>query len=284
MTHEQKIQELKGTIRFLIEKEGRSINYISKLLEVDRKILTYKVKEWNLKKADIRKLSPSNEKWVNKHKQLIKSRLDNNIPITSTAKELGVSEDYLRNIINKVEILNKAKEDYIKRKKEATEKRIKKITDESRFNYNIENLDGETWKEILGYEGYYISNMGRVKRYVKQYKKYILLTQQENCKSGRMYIKIKNKGLSVARLVGFAFVEGHSNENNTIDHKDGNIKNNKADNLQWVSQSINNKLAYNNGKTVNIAYQKNGKIKKIILDGKYEFKTIEALSKFIGKS
>lgn len=284
MTHNQKITELRTTIEFLYEKEGRSKTYISNLLDVDRKVLTKKINEWGLKKANIHRLTPSNQKFANKHKQLIKSRLDNDIPVSKIAEELGVTRDYLANIINRVDVLNKAKEDSIQRRKNKSQKRLEDTITKSKLNYDFGEIDGEIWKEILGYDGYYISNMGRVKKYVKRYNKYILLAQQENCKSGRMYIKIQDKGLSVARLVGFAFVDGYSDENNTIDHIDKDKKNNKAENLQWTSQAINNNLAYKRGKPANKAYQKRGKFKKIILNDKYEFKTIEALSKFLGVS
>lgn len=284
MTQEQKIEELKGTIQFLIEKEGRSKTYISKLLEVDKKTMTHKIKEWGFKKANIHRLTPSNQKWANKHKQLIKSRLDNDVPVTEIARELNVTRDYLLNIIYRVDVLDKARIDSKNRKKNKAIKRVNKIVSESKLNYDFKDIDGEEWKEILGYEGYFISNMGRVKKYIKRYDKYILIVQQENCRSGRMYVKIRDNGLAVARLVGFAFVDGYSDKNNTIDHIDGNEKNNKATNLQWVDQSTNNKLAYDRGKQVNIAYQKRGKFKKIVLNDKYEFKTIEALSKFLGVS
>lgn len=284
ITHEQKIELLRDTIQFLIEKEGRSKNYISKLLNIDKKILTKKVNEWGFRKANTHRLTPSNQKWANKYKQLIKSRLDNDIPMTEIANELGVTVDYLRNIICRVDMLNKAKEDYIKRKKDKELKRKEEILAKSSLNYDFIDLDGEIWKEILGYEGYYISNMGRVKRHAKKYNRDILLVQQKNCRSGRLYVKIHDKGLSVARLVGFAFVEGYSDKKNTIDHIDGNKENNKANNLQWVSQSKNNELSYERGRSKNIAYQKRGKFKKIILNNKYEFKTITALAKFLNKS
>lgn len=284
ITQEQKIESLKGTIEILFEKEGRSKIYISKLLEIDIKDLSIKIRKWGFKKANTHKLKPSSQKFANKHKQLIKLRLDNDVPITEIANELGVTKDYLQNIIYRIDVLDKAREDYIKRKKNKALQRTEMLINKSCLQYDFKDIDGEEWKEILGYDGYYISNMGRVKRHVKKYDRYILLSQQSNCRSGRMYIKIKNKGLAIARLVGFAFVEGYSEINNTIDHIDGNEQNNKADNLQWIDQSYNNKLAYDRGRSVNIAYQKRGKFKKIVLNDKYEFKTITALAKFLGKS
>lgn len=284
ITQKQKIVELKETIRFLYEKEGRSKSYISRLLVVDRKLLTYQIKDWGFIQANTKRLSPSNQKFANKNKQLIKSRLDNNVAESQIARELGVSAEYLSNIISKTDVLKKAKDDYHNRLRKKHEEFVIKMTSQSKLNYNFEKIDGEVWKEILGYGGYYISNMGRVKAYAKRYDRFYLLSINKNCRNNRLYVKINNKGLQIARLVGFAFVDGYSEENNTIDHIDGDVTNNKADNLQWKSQKDNNKLAYDRGRSKVVAYQKRGKFKKIILNDKYEFKTIEALSKFLGVS
>lgn len=283
MTQKEKISELKTTIEFLYEKEGRSKSYIAKLLNVDRSTLSKQINEWTLKQKNTHKLTPSNQKFANKYKTLIKSRYDNDVPETKIAAELGVSRDYLRYIVERVEILKKAKANSINRRKLKTEERKNNQMKSSKYNYDFKNIKGEVWKEILGYDNYYISNMGRVKRYVKTYDKYILIEPQLNTSNNRFYVRVKDANLQVSRLVGFAFVAGHSEENNTIDHKDGNTLNNKSDNLQWVSQSCNNTLAYQRGRCKNVAYSKR-KFKKIVVDNKYEFKTIQALSKFLNVS
>lgn len=128
MTHKEKINILKDTIIKLYEQEGRSKSYISSLLNVDRRVLTYQIKEWNLKQKKIHRLTPSNQKFANKHRQLIKSRLDNNISQVEIAKELGVSRDYLRNIIHGDEGLNKINQEYLIRiKNQAIENKENKI-------------------------------------------------------------------------------------------------------------------------------------------------------------
>ncbi len=285
MTQKEKITLLKNTIVTMYEKEGRSKSYISRILEVDRKTLIGMINEWKLVQANISRLTPSNQKFANKHRQLIKSRLDNNISQVKIANELGVGRDYLRNIISKDEVLNKANQDYVHRLKVQAEENKENAMNMSNRDYHFEELEGEEWKEILGYDGYYISNMGRVKHYIKGYDKFILLKPYQNLKNyGRLYIRIQDKALQVSRLVGFAFVKGNSEEKNTIDHIDGDPTNNRADNLDWVSQSENNERAYKNGRTKNIAYSKNGRFKKIILDDKYEFSTITSLAKFLGVS
>ena len=76
MTNREKIDLLKSTIEFLYTKEGRPKSYIARLLEVDRKVLTGIINEWGLIQANTYHLTPSNKKFINKHKQLIKSRLE----------------------------------------------------------------------------------------------------------------------------------------------------------------------------------------------------------------
>lgn len=284
MTHKEKINILKDTIIKLYEQEGRSKSYISSLLNVDKRVLTYQIKEWNLKQKKIHRLTPSNQKFANKHRQLIKSRLDNNISQVEIAKELGVSRDYLRNIIHGDEGLNKINQEYLIRiKNQAIENKENKIENSS-LEYNFVEIEGEIWKEILGYENYFISNFGRVKKYIKTYDSFILLKTTINPLSKREYVNINKTGLQVSRLVGFAFVEGHNQEKNTIDHINGNPLDNRAENLEWVSQSENNKRAYINGKKPHKSYSKNGKFKQVVVNNKYTFKTIVATAKFLGVS
>lgn len=290
MTQKEKIELLKNTISFLYEKEGRSKSYISRLLNVDRKILSKKIIEWNLTKANISYMTPSTEKFLNKNKQLIISRLNDNIFITEIARELNVDRKKIYNIIEKDKELNNYYKQYQKRMKDFHEERIEKQKEESIYNYSFEELDNEIWEEIMGYDGYYVSNMGRIKKYVKTYDTFMLKNLSlSNVDKNRYYVALttidgKTRNLQVARLVGFAFVEGHSEEKNTINHIDKNTLNNMASNLEWVSQSENNKHAYDTGRSKVKSYQKNGKFKKIILNDTYEFKTIKALAKFCGVS
>jgi plasmid maintenance system antidote protein VapI len=286
MTEREKIELLKNTIIKLYCNEGRSKSYISRLLEVDRKTLIKAINEdWKLEKGNVSYLTPSNQKFANKNKNLIISKLDNDISISKIANELKVTSEYLSNIIKKVPELNEHKIDYINRQKINAQERKNQLVEKSSLNYDWEELPDEEWKEILGYSNYYISNMGRVKKYIKTYDKYVLLSLNINSKTGRVYTKIEGKGLQVSRLVGFAFLDGYSEEKNTIEHIDNDVTNNKASNLMWVSMGDNNKLAYKKGKAKSKAFTKRrGKWKKIILDDKYEFKTIVALAKFLGKS
>ena len=281
----EKIELLKDTITQLYSKEGRSKTYISKLLNVNRNKLVDKINEWNLPEPETKHyLRPSTQKFINKHKTHIKACLDKDISVFQIAKELGVTNDFLqRTIIPADEILVKAKQDYINRlHSRAEDKRIQKFENSS-YNFDFSELEGEEWKPILGYEEYEISNKGRVKKLHKKYNKYYLLTPYPNIQSNRLYVKIKDKNLSLARLVAHAFIAGQDNNHNYVNHKDGNVQNNTIENLEWVSQSENIQHSFDYLDR-NRAHGRKRTFKKIIYKNKYEFKTIEAFSRFINKS
>lgn len=286
-TNKEKIYMLKDSISYLYEKEGRSKSYIARLLSLERKTLTHIINnDWQLQQArGKRYLKPSNKKFLNKHRNLIKSRLDNDYELNEIAKELGVSRDYLtRTIIANDNILKKSSEDRYNRITRKSKDRRDKMRNSFITNNPISKIEGEEWKPILGYEGYFVSNMGRVKSYKSTYNAYQLLTPYPNILSGYHYVKIGKENLSVARLVGFNFIEGYSDKNNTIEHKDNNRNNNKWWNLKWVSQSENNLLAYKKGRKVVKCYSRNKKFQSLTIEGKYNFKTIRAFARWAGVS
>lgn len=290
MTHAEKCELLKDAITQLYSKEGRSFNYISSLLQIDRKVLTNKIKnEWRLNPAPpMRHATPSTQKFINRNRELIKSRLDQDVSITQIAKELGVERTFLSStVIPADKILSEARDHYLQRIHENAEaRRLSKMNRSSR-NYDIEDIHGEEWRSILGYTKYYVSNMGRVKRKTDYHNTYYLIRPEENVLTGRVYVNLqedgKRKNLSLPRVVAHAFVSGWSEEKNTVNHKDGDIHNNKAENLEWTSQGENNRHTYRSLHR-NVVNKRRYQFKKIRYKDKYEFCTVAALAKFIGKS
>ena len=281
-----KILELKDAIYQLYCKEGRTIVYISKLFKINRKNLGLQLKDWGFEKLKVKRITPSNQKFINKHKNLIISRLKNNISLKDISKEINVSYSKLLYTYKLDNDLVSAVEEYKERLSKKHNNIINNKIEKSSRIYNIEPIEGEIWKPILGYEDYEISNKGRVKHFAISYNKFYLLTLSHNQKSNRLYVTLCNNGkkenLQVARLVGFNFCDGYSEINNTINHKDGNVQNNNASNLEWVSQSYNNLHAYNKLKRKKNTGTPNRWT--IIYNNKYTFKTIAAYARFIGKS
>lgn len=99
----------------------------------------------------------------------------------------------------------------------------------------------EKWKDVDGYDGLYkVSTLGRVKG------KYRIKSQQDNGK-GYLMVRLNKNGESrwhlVHRLVAKAFIENPQNKP-TVNHIDGNRKNNKFNNLEWATYSENNLHSY----------------------------------------
>jgi biotin operon repressor len=111
LSSREKADLLKDTIYHLYSKEGRSKAYIGKLLGINRTIISEKITEWDFPEAKPKQyIKPSTQKFINKNRMLIKSRLDDNISIVKIAKELHVSRDYLiKSVISRDEVLKKSK-------------------------------------------------------------------------------------------------------------------------------------------------------------------------------
>lgn len=106
----------------------------------------------------------------------------------------------------------------------------------------------ERWLEVKGYEGIYsVSENGDIKNVITG-----RVLKQENTGNGYKRVTLskngKTKRFMAHRVVASAFV---SNENKKpqVNHIDGNKKNNKFSNLEWVTASENVNHAYSSGIT-----------------------------------
>lgn len=120
----------------------------------------------------------------------------------------------------------------------------------------------EEWKDVNGFEGLYqVSNTGQVKsldrnvsqadclhkRYHRAMRGKIIKQRLQN--GGYCIVWLSKSGIvkpfTVHRLVAFAFLPNVNNEEQ-VNHKDGNKANNCVNNLEWCSRSENIKHAYAN--------------------------------------
>ena len=136
------------------------------------------------------------------------------------------------------------------------------------LNYQIEDLEGEQWCDIVGYDGIYlVSNLGRVKSYQREINMGVKgfkiqperIMKQQVARSNFNNIKEPSRGLRVSfcvdnikktyhvtTLVGNAFL-GDLKENEVYSKKDKIWNNNKADNLIILKKTDDIKLAYQKG-------------------------------------
>lgn len=146
------------------------------------------------------------------------------------------------------------------------------------MNKGIENLIGEIWRPIKGYEGLYeVSNKGRIKALAKVTyhgsivrKRPEMLLKQRVSKKGYLEVMLSKDSISknykVHRLVAEAFIENDDPINKTtVNHKDENKLNNCVENLEWMSSYDN--YRYGTGQQRSIANRSgklNGKARRIV--------------------
>lgn len=118
----------------------------------------------------------------------------------------------------------------------------------------IQDLEGEVWKDIQGYEGLYqVSNMGRVKSCMRilktrnRFKSHApnkperLMSQEKYGTYKYSYVNLTKKSVT-KKIQTYAMVATHFVANpeclDLVKHIDGNIENNRACNLQWYSSKL----------------------------------------------
>jgi len=148
-----------------------------------------------------------------------------------------------------------------------------------KFETPLTEKEGEEWKLITSMEkeGYYISSLGRLKTPLNVIKDNFSITS--NFTSDGYYdIKIVKGGKHhrINRLVAIAFVPNPENKP-YVNHINHNTLDNRAENLEWVTNQENIQHAYDNdlvgGVSPVIQFDKTGETKIA------EFKTIQEASR-----
>lgn len=119
----------------------------------------------------------------------------------------------------------------------------------------------EIWKDVVGYEGIYeVSNFGNVRTHknkttwseahgLRHWKQRYLKNKTPNGRDVRLNLWKDGmaKDWLVHRLVAYAFIPNTDETKNSINHIDGNPKNNHVENLEWCNHYENNNHAFDNG-------------------------------------
>lgn len=117
-------------------------------------------------------------------------------------------------------------------------------------NLSLEDLPGEVWKDVVGYEGLYqVSNLGRVKmlsrnvlanKSVRTIKEHIIT--QHISQKGYLYVCLwdnnKGKKVYVHKIVLSSFLRGKG-IGEECNHLNENRTDNRLNNLEWCSHKYN---------------------------------------------
>ena len=112
-------------------------------------------------------------------------------------------------------------------------------------------METEIWRPVKDWDWYEVSNLGRVKRLktnrilkpIEDVWGYLNVNlygenSERRMTNGRLYKRPKKR--KIHQLVAEVFCDGYE-DGFVPDHIDHNRKNNRADNLRWVSRSVNAK-------------------------------------------
>ena len=110
----------------------------------------------------------------------------------------------------------------------------------------------EIWKQIEGFNGYEVSNLGNIRSSISCYRKSkeFLILKPGKITSGYLHVMLRKEGISISKLVHRLVAENFINNISNkpfINHLNGIKSDNRLINLEWTTQSENQKHAYRNG-------------------------------------
>ena len=114
------------------------------------------------------------------------------------------------------------------------------------YPLTVEDLDGEIWRLIEGYDAYHVSNFGRVKSFYNCKIKILKPALNSGYLAVALYKDGKQKFFKIHRLVASAFLSNPEGKPQ-VNHKDGHTMNCFAGNLEWATEEENIQHAFDTG-------------------------------------
>lgn len=278
--------ELKDEIYLLYCIEGKSLFHIAEKFNIPRHTMTKVIKgELGYEPTYVKQISTDVLNRLELYKDTIIDYCNNSLEreLPKLFEKIGITRGELRSLTaNDNEIASAIYA--FTHKTTLEELRLDTRTKrEVEWAKGLIPLKGEVWADIVGYEGIYkVSSLARVHNNIK------ILKYTLNPVTGRNEIRLyngdKGKQFKVYRLVAQALI---TNPNNlpTVNHMDGDKANDVLSNLEWSSYKEQNyHKNYILKRPIAKAYGKNGKFKKVVIEDKYEFKTLVAACEFLGVS
>ena len=153
----------------------------------------------------------------------------------------------------------------------------------------------EIWKDVVGYENIYeVSNFGNVRTHenkttwterhgLRHWKQRYLKNKTPNGRDVRVSLwkNGKVKDWLVHRLVAHTFIPNTDETKNSINHIDGNPKNNHVSNLEWCDHYENNNHAFDNNL---IKTGKKTTLLRLSDNKTFEFRSLSKANLFLGRS
>ena len=158
--------------------------------------------------------------------------------------------------------------------------------------YDTASLDGEQWADVAGFDGLYqVSNLGRIKSADRNdgiFHAGRIMKPHKVFNDGRLVEvvidltvnKTRHK-MRVCRLVADAFCKGYE-EGLVLNHVNGDITDNRADNLEWVTISYMYETGRYRANSASIA--KRRAVIQMTTDGKVvaEYESLISAEKAVG--